>query len=165
MKYKSNLIIVVSMISVFAIITSFSFLVKDKVFAQSNILGDNSGGLFGNLFKSFGTFGSPNSTPSTAPSTSSNPFSSMLGSALSPTSSSSPIEKSSTPSSDKVKFHVGEQYKGFTFNHKKASESKAKKACDGNNECIGCIDHRAQLNNELTGYEAVKCLKDPQHSY
>jgi hypothetical protein len=64
-----------------------------------------------------------------------------------------------------VNYDAREKYKGFTFNHKKASETKAKLACDGNNECNECIDHRALLSNELTGYEAVKCLKDPKHSY
>jgi hypothetical protein len=165
MKFKSNLTIIVTMVSVFAIIGSTSFLGKDKVFAQSNIFGDNSGGLIGNLFKNFGTFGAPSSTPSVPPSTSNNPFSSMFGSAPISTPSNTPVEKSSPTSNDKVKYHVGEHYKGFTFDHKKASENKAKEACNGNNECIGCIDHRAQLSNELTGYEAVKCLKDPIHSY
>lgn len=165
MKYKSNLTIIVTLVSVFAIIISTSFLGKDKVFAQNGIFGDNNGGLIGNLFKSFGTFGTPSSAPSTTPSTSSNPFSGLFSSASSPTPSNAPVEKSNAHSNDKVKFHVGEHYKGFIFNHKKANENKAKEACDGNNECIGCIDHRAKLNNELTGYEVVKCLKDPEHSY
>jgi hypothetical protein len=62
-------------------------------------------------------------------------------------------------------YDAGEEYKGFTYNHDKASESDAKDACDGNDECVECIDHRAHLSDELTGYEAVKCLKDPENSY
>lgn len=57
----------------------------------------------------------------------------------------------------------GEKLKGFTYNHKTASESKAKKACDGKDkkECIDCIEHRADLQG-LKGYEVVKCLKEPK---
>lgn len=57
----------------------------------------------------------------------------------------------------------GEKLKGFTYNHKKASESKAKDACDGNDdekECVECIEHRADLQG-LKGYEVIKCLKEP----
>ena len=56
----------------------------------------------------------------------------------------------------------GEKLKGFTYNHKKVSESKAKSACSGNkkSECIECIEHRANLQG-LKGYEVVKCFKEP----
>jgi len=60
-------------------------------------------------------------------------------------------------------YDAGEKLKGFTYNHKKASESKAKKACnsvDKNDECIECVEHRANLQG-LKGYEVVKCLKEP----
>ena len=93
---------------------------------------------------------------------------------------SAPIAPSSTPASanakdndhnhdnndgKRVKFSRGEHFKGFTFDHKPADEGKAKNACNSDHECIECIEHRAKLGNELTGYEAVKCLKDPAHSY
>ncbi len=108
--------------------------------------------------------GSPSSIfDNAAPSNSDK--SKMLGILFGSTPSNTPVEKSSPQSINKVKFHVGEHYKGFIFNHKKASESKAKAACNGNTDCIGCIEHRSQLDNDLTGYEAVKCLKDPIHSY
>lgn len=56
----------------------------------------------------------------------------------------------------------GEKVKGFTYNHKKVSESKAKQACDGDkkDECVECIEHRANLQG-LKGYEVVKCFKEP----
>jgi len=56
----------------------------------------------------------------------------------------------------------GEKLKGFTYNHKKVSESKAKQACDGDkkDECVECIEHRANLQG-LKGYEVVKCFKEP----
>jgi hypothetical protein len=62
-------------------------------------------------------------------------------------------------------YDAGEKLKGFTYNHKKASESKAKNACssvDDKNECIECVEHRANLQG-LKGYEVVKCLKDPSN--
>ena len=60
-------------------------------------------------------------------------------------------------------YDAGEKLKGFTYNHKKASESKAKNACssvDKRNECVECVEHRANLDG-LKGYEVVKCLKNP----
>jgi hypothetical protein len=60
-------------------------------------------------------------------------------------------------------YDAGEKLKGFTYNHKKASESKAKNACstiDKSNECVECVKHRANLEG-LKGYEVVKCLKEP----
>ena len=60
-------------------------------------------------------------------------------------------------------YDAGEKLKGFTYNHKKASESKAKNACssvDDKDECIECVEHRADLDG-LKGYEVVKCLKEP----
>ena len=60
-------------------------------------------------------------------------------------------------------YDAGEKLKGFTYNHKKASESKAKNACssvDKEDECIECVEHRADLQG-LKGYEVVKCLKEP----
>jgi hypothetical protein len=60
-------------------------------------------------------------------------------------------------------YDAGEKLKGFTYNHKKASESKAKNACtsvDKSDECIECVEHRANLQG-LKGYEVVKCLKEP----
>ncbi len=59
-------------------------------------------------------------------------------------------------------YDAGEKLKSFTYNHKNASESKAKNACSGDKkaECIECIDHRANLQG-LKGYEVVKCLKEP----
>ena len=62
-----------------------------------------------------------------------------------------------------VGYDRGEKLKGFTYDHDKASESKAKKACnslDDKDECIECIEHRADLQG-LKGYEVVKCLKEP----
>jgi hypothetical protein len=64
-------------------------------------------------------------------------------------------------------YDAGEKLKGFTYNHKKASESKAKNACssvDDDDECVECVEHRANLQG-LKGYEVVKCLKDPTNSY
>ena len=64
-------------------------------------------------------------------------------------------------------YDAGEKLKGFTYNHKKASESKAKNACSSVNksdECVECVEHRANLQG-LKGYEVVKCLKDPTNSY
>jgi hypothetical protein len=66
-----------------------------------------------------------------------------------------------------VGYDRGEKLKGFTYDHDKASESKAKKACssvDESAECIECVEHRANLQG-LKGYEVVKCLKDPENSY
>ena len=60
-------------------------------------------------------------------------------------------------------YDAGEKLKGFTYNHKKASVSKAKNACDSINksdECVECVEHRANLDG-LKGYEVVKCLKEP----
>jgi hypothetical protein len=60
-------------------------------------------------------------------------------------------------------YDAGEKLKGFTYNHKKASESKAKNACSSVNksdECVECVEHRANLQG-LKGYEVVKCLKEP----
>ena len=60
-------------------------------------------------------------------------------------------------------YDAGEKLKGFTYNHKSASESKAKKACSSVNkedECVECVEHRANLQG-LKGYEVVKCLKEP----
>lgn len=60
-------------------------------------------------------------------------------------------------------YDAGEKLKGFTYNHKKSSESKAKNACSTihkSNECVECIKHRADLDG-LKGYEVVKCLKEP----
>ncbi|MGG6460727.1 MAG: hypothetical protein ACM3JQ_04800 [Candidatus Eiseniibacteriota bacterium] len=60
-------------------------------------------------------------------------------------------------------YDAGEKLKGFTYNHKKVSESKAKKACssvDKSDKCVECVDHRANLQG-LKGYEVVKCLKEP----
>jgi hypothetical protein len=64
--------------------------------------------------------------------------------------------------SAKVGYDAGEKLKGFTYNHKGVSESKAKLACTGKdqNECIECMEHRADLDG-LKGYEVVKCLKEP----
>ncbi len=61
-----------------------------------------------------------------------------------------------------VGYDAGEKLKGFTYNHKTVSESKAKQACSGDkqDECIECIQHRADLEG-LKGYEVVKCLKEP----
>ena len=62
-----------------------------------------------------------------------------------------------------VGYDRGEKLKGFTYDHDKASESKAKKACssvDKSDECIECVEHRANLQG-LKGYEVVKCLKEP----
>ena|ERR1051325_5835563 len=58
-------------------------------------------------------------------------------------------------------YDAGEKLKGFTYNHKKASESKAKNACSTihkSNECVECVKHRADLDG-LKGYEVVKCLR------
>ena len=60
-------------------------------------------------------------------------------------------------------YDAGEKLKGFTYNHKKASESKAKNACssvDKSDERVECVEHRANLQG-LKGYEVVKCLKEP----
>jgi hypothetical protein len=60
-------------------------------------------------------------------------------------------------------YDAGEKQKGFTYNHKKASESKAKNTCssvDKEDECVECVEHRADLQG-LKGYEVVKCLKEP----
>jgi hypothetical protein len=60
-------------------------------------------------------------------------------------------------------YDAGEKLKGFTYNHKKASESKAKNACSTihkSDECVECVKHRADLDG-LKGYEVVKCLKEP----
>jgi hypothetical protein len=46
-------------------------------------------------------------------------------------------------------YDAGEKLKGFTYNHKKASESKAKNTCssvDKEDECIECVEHRADLD-------------------
>ena len=66
-------------------------------------------------------------------------------------------------SANAVGYDAGEKLKGFTYNHKKASEDKAKKACVGNDdedECVECMEHRADLQG-LKGYEVIKCLKEP----
>ena len=60
-------------------------------------------------------------------------------------------------------YDAGEKLKGFKYNHKKVSESKAKNACSSikkSDECIKCVEHRANLQG-LKGYEVVKCLKEP----
>jgi hypothetical protein len=62
-------------------------------------------------------------------------------------------------------YDAGEEYKGFTFDHDEASESEAIEACDGDEECIECIEIRSDLSDSLKGYETVKCLKDPENSY
>ncbi len=61
-----------------------------------------------------------------------------------------------------VHYKADEKLKGFSYNHKKVSESKAKNACSGKEkgECIECVEHRANLQG-LKGYEVVKCLKEP----
>ena len=64
-------------------------------------------------------------------------------------------------------YDAGEEYEGFTFNHDDADAEEAKEACDEGgdyDECEECIDNRDELQG-LKGYEAVKCLKDPQNSY
>ena len=63
-----------------------------------------------------------------------------------------------------VGYDHGEKYKGFIFNHKSVDESKAKSTCGTDDECVECIEHRADMEG-LKGYEVVKCLKDPEHSY
>lgn len=60
-------------------------------------------------------------------------------------------------------YDAGEKLKGFKYNHKKVSESKAKNACssvDKSDKCVECVEHRANLQG-LKGYEVVKCLKEP----
>ena len=158
MKFKTIITIIVTMVSVFAIIASTSFLGMDKVFAQSSIFGNNNGGVIGNLFNNFGnTLG--NLGTSISPSVSSDPLTGLFGNApnntpndkstvlssLSGIPSSIPSKTHDHDDEKKVKFNLGEHYKGFTFDHKKASESKAKKACNGNEECIGCIDHTISI--------------------
>lgn len=69
----------------------------------------------------------------------------------------------SVTSANAVNYDRGEKLEGFTYNHDKASESKAKEACAGNDdeeECIECMEYRADLQG-LKGYEVIKCLKEP----
>jgi hypothetical protein len=73
------------------------------------------------------------------------------------------ISAVSVTSANAVNYDRGEELKGFTYNHEKASESKAKKACVGNDdedECVECMEYRADLQG-LKGYEVIKCLKEP----
>ncbi|HEY7108368.1 MAG TPA: hypothetical protein VH415_02975 [Nitrososphaeraceae archaeon] len=73
------------------------------------------------------------------------------------------IASVSVASANAVNYDRGMKLKGFTYNHKKASEDKAKKACVGNDdedECVECMEHRADLQG-LKGYEVIKCLKEP----
>ena len=58
-------------------------------------------------------------------------------------------------------YDAGEKLKGFTYNHKKVSESKAKNACssvDKRNECVECVEHRANLDG-LKGYRGREVFK------
>lgn len=69
----------------------------------------------------------------------------------------------SVTSANAVNYDRGEKLKGFTYNHEKASESKAKKACVENedeDECVECMEYRTDLQG-LKGYEVIKCLKEP----
>jgi hypothetical protein len=61
-------------------------------------------------------------------------------------------------------YDAGEEYEGFTFDHDEVSEEEALDAAD-NYEQEECIEERADLSDELVGYEVVKCLKDPENSY
>ena len=61
-------------------------------------------------------------------------------------------------------YDAGEEYEGFTFNQDDADAGDAIEACDGEEECEECIEIRDELQG-LKGYEAVKCLKDPENSY
>ncbi len=63
MEYKINILIIVTIVSVFAIITSTSFLGKNTVFAQSSIFGN----LFNNFGNMFGNSSAPQSKTSNAP--------------------------------------------------------------------------------------------------
>ncbi len=63
-----------------------------------------------------------------------------------------------------VGYDAGEEYEGFTFNQDDADAGDAIEACDGDEECEECIEIRDELQG-LKGYEAVKCLKDPENSY
>ncbi len=101
MNYKATNTIIVTMVSVLAIISSTSFLGKDKVFAQSNLFNDNNGLNFGNFLKHFGdtldNSGISSSETSTAPIVSDNPFSHLFGN----THSSMSSEKTSPMFIDK----------------------------------------------------------------
>ncbi|MER5175560.1 MAG: hypothetical protein ABJB76_06240 [Candidatus Nitrosocosmicus sp.] len=95
MNYKTTNTIIVTIVSVLAIIASTSFLGKDKVFAQSNLFDDSNGLNFGNFLKDFGNVldkpGIPSSKTSGAPIVSDNPFTKLFGN----TPSSSSSEKNS----------------------------------------------------------------------
>ena len=83
MNYKTTNTIIVTMVSVLAIIASTSFLGKDKVFAQSNIFNDNNGLNFGKFLKHFeNTLDNPGISSSktrNAPIVSASPFSHLFG--------------------------------------------------------------------------------------
>ncbi len=59
-------------------------------------------------------------------------------------------------------YDAGEEYEGFTFDHDEVSEEEALEAAD-NYEEEECIEERADLSDELVGYEVVKCLKDADY--
>jgi hypothetical protein len=87
MNYKKYCMVAVTMVAMFSIITSSSFLGDNKVFAQSSI--------FGNLFGSTPS-STPSPAPTQAPSTSNNPFSGLFGSTPSSTTSPAPTQAPST---------------------------------------------------------------------
>jgi hypothetical protein len=92
MNYKKYCMVAVTMVAMFSIITSSSFLGDNKVFAQSSI--------FGNLFGSTPS-STPSPAPTQAPSTSNNPLSSMFGGLFGSTPSSTSSEPSSPTTIDK----------------------------------------------------------------
>ncbi len=85
MNHKATITIIVTIVPLLAILASISFLSNNKVFAQSSIFGDNSGGAIGNLFKNFGNMfnnlGTPQSKTSNAPIVSGNPSGSIFDNA------------------------------------------------------------------------------------
>jgi hypothetical protein len=85
MNHKTTITIIVTIVPLLAILASISFSNNNKVFAQSSIFGDNSGGAIGNLFRNFGNvfnnLGTPHSKTSNAPIVSGSPSSSIFDNA------------------------------------------------------------------------------------
>jgi hypothetical protein len=86
MNYKTTITIIVTIVPLLTILTSISFSDNNKVFAQSTVFGDNSGGgAIGNLFRNFGNMfgnlGTSHSKTSDAPIVSANPSSSIFDNA------------------------------------------------------------------------------------
>jgi hypothetical protein len=86
MNHKTTITIIVTIVPLLAILASISFFLSyNKVFAQSNIFGDNSGGAIGNLFRNFGNMfsnlGTTQSKTSNSTIVSGNPSGSIFGNA------------------------------------------------------------------------------------